>query len=181
VPERPIEPDRLIRDVERVVCEREHCVIALSEGAVPDTGLMEVDAFGHRMKGGAADYVAGLIDDRLGLKVRMDRPNYLQRSFSLATSEVDVDEAYRVGRAAVRLAVSGKSDMMVTLERWTGEGYGCDTGSAPLVEIANAEKVMPDAYLVAEGNDVTPAFLDYARPLIGEPLPRLVRLERHPV
>jgi len=181
VPERPIEPDRVIRDVERVVSEREHCVIALSEGAVPDTGLMEVDAFGHRMKGGAADYVAGLIDDRLGLKVRMDKPNYLQRSFSLAMSEVDADEAYRVGRAAVRLAVSGKSDVMVTLERWTGEGYGCDTGSAPLVEIANAEKVVPDAYLVAEGNDVTPAFLDYARPLIGEPLPRLARLERHPV
>ena len=180
VPERPIEPNRVVCDVERVVHEREHCVIALSEGAVPDTGLTEVDVFGHRMKGGAADYLAGFIGDTLGLKVRMDKPNYLQRSFSLAISEVDADEAYRVGRAAVRLAVSGKSDVMVTLERRTGdEGYTCDTGLAPLAEIANAEKVMPDAYLVAEGNDVTPAFLDYARPLIGESLPRLARLERH--
>jgi 6-phosphofructokinase len=181
VPERPVETDRVIRDVERVVQEREHCVIALSEGAVPDTGLTEVDAFGHRMKGGAADYLAGLIGDRLGLKVRMDKPNYLQRAFSLAMSGVDADEAYRVGRAAVQLAVSGQGDVMVTLERRPGEGYRCDTGWAPLAEIANAEKVMPDDYLVAEGNDVSPAFLDYARPLIGEPLPRLGRLERYPV
>ena len=181
VPERPIEAGQLVRDVERVVREREYCVIALSEGAVPDTGLTEVDAFGHRMKGGAADYVAGLISDRLGLKVRMDKPNYLQRSLSLAMSTVDADEAYRVGRAAARLAVSGQSGVMVTLERQPGEAYTCDTGTAPLADIANAEKLLPDAYLAADGNDVTPAFLDYARPLIGEPLAPVGRLERFPV
>lgn len=181
VPERPIEVDQVVRDVDRVVRERDHCVVALSEGAVPDTGLTEVDAFGHRMKGGAADYVAALIGDRLGLKVRMDKPNYLQRSFSLAMSEVDMEEAFRVGRAAVRLATSGQSGLMVTLVRRPGETYSCGTGSAPLCDVANAEKLLPDAYLAAGRNDVTPAFLEYARPLTGGPLPRLGRLERHPV
>ena len=190
VPERPVQDAQVVRDVERIVRERDHCVIALSEGAVPDVprsagSLAEVDAFGHRMKGGAADYMAGLIEDRLGLKVRMDKPNYLQRSFSMAMSEVDAEEAYRVGRAAVRLAASGQSDVMVTLERRTGDrikaAYTCDTGTAPLAEIANAEKLLPAVYLVAEGNDVTPAFIEYACPLIGEPLPPLGRLERHPV
>ncbi len=70
---------------------------------------------------------------------------------------------------------------MVTLERRPGQPYYCDTGAAPLAEIANAEKLLPDAYLVAEGNDVTPAFLEYALPLIGEALPRVGRLERYPV
>lgn len=181
VPERPVEANQVIRDVKRVVGEREHCVIALSEGAVPDTGPTEVDAFGHQMKGGAADYLAAVIGDKLGLKVRMDKPNYLQRSFSLAMSEVDADEAYRVGRAAVQLAASGHSDVMVTLDRQLGEAYYCDTGAAPLAEIANAEKLLPAAYIVAEGNDVTPAFLEYAQPLIGEPLPSLGRLERYSV
>jgi 6-phosphofructokinase 1 len=181
VPERPVVEGQVIRDVERVVREREHCVIALSEGAVTDTGLTEVDAFGHRMKGGAADYLAALIGDRLGLKVRMDKPNYLQRSFCLTMSQVDADEAYRAGRAAVRLALSGQSGMMVTLERQPGEAYRCDMGAAPLDEIANAEKLLPDDYLAPEGNDVTSAFMDYARPLIGGALPPVGRLQRFPV
>jgi 6-phosphofructokinase len=181
LPERPVEDEALVRDVARVVEEREHCVIALSEGAVSDTGRDEVDAFGHQMKGGAAEYVAALLGDRLGLKVRMDKPNYLQRSFSSCMSEVDADEAYRAGRAAVRLAVSGKSDVMVTLVRQPGEVYRSETGSAPLSEIANAEKMLPEAYIAAEGNDVTDAFVDYARPLIGGALPPIGRLSRFPV
>ena len=179
LPERPVVDEALVRDVARVVEEREHCVIALSEGAVSDTGRDEVDAFGHQMKGGAADYVAALLQDRLGLKVRMDKPNYLQRSFSICMSEVDADEAYRAGRAAVRLALSGKSDVMVTLERQPGAVYRCGTGAAPLSEIANAEKLLPDAYIAAEGNDVTDAFVDYALPLIGGTLPPIGRLSRY--
>jgi 6-phosphofructokinase 1 len=181
VPERPVTDDRVVRDVARVVAEREHCVIALSEGAVPDTGQEEVDAFGHRMKGGAADYVAALIRAKLGLKVRMDKPNYLQRSFSTCISKVDADEAYRAGRAAVQLALAGQSDVMVTLKRLPGAGYACDTDAAPLAQIANAEKLLPDHYLSTEGNDVTQAFLDYARPLIGASLSPLGRLACHPV
>ena len=181
VPERLVDDDRVVRDVDRVVAEREHCVIALSEGAVPDTGLHEVDAFGHGMKGGAAEYLASLIRQRLKLKVRLDRPNYLQRSFCLSMSEVDAEEAYRVGRSAVQLAVDGQGDVMVTLERTLGGRYHCDTGTVALSEVANAEKLLPDEYINEEGNDVTAAFLDYARPLIGEPLPRLGRLQGFPV
>lgn len=181
VPERPVEDETLVRDVARVIEEREHCVIALSEGAVLDTGQDEVDAFGHQMKGGAADYVAALLRAKLGLKVRMDKPNYLQRSFSSCMSEVDADEAYRSGRTAVQLALSGQSGLMVTLERRPGGAYHSDTGCAPLNEIANEEKLLPDAYISDEGNDVTDAFVEYARPLIGGALPPLGRLSRHPV
>jgi 6-phosphofructokinase 1 len=180
VPERPVEDEALVQDVARVVEEREHCVIALSEGAVTETGTAEVDAFGHQMKGGAAEYVAGLLSDRLGLKVRMDKPNYLQRSFSTCMSEVDAEEAYQAGRAAVRLAAAGESDVMVSLVRQPGERYACEMGAAPLGEIANAEKLLPDAYLAQAGNDVTEAFLAYARPLIGAPLPVIGRLARYP-
>ena len=79
------------------------------------------------------------------------------------------------------LRCRGKSDVMVTLERQPGEVYRSETGSAPLGEIANAEKLLPDAYISAEGNDVTEAFVDYARPLIGGALPAIGRLSRYPV
>lgn len=181
MPERPVVEDEVIAAVDRIVRERDHCVIALSEGAVPDTGLDEVDAFGHKMKGGAADYLAALIGHRLGLKVRLDKPNYLQRSFSATISTVDADEAYRAGRAAVRAAVAGQSDVMITLVRRPGPIYVCETGTAPLAEVANAEKLLPAEYIAPSGDDVTPAFLDYARPLIGEPLPPLGRLAKYPL
>jgi 6-phosphofructokinase 1 len=181
IPERPVSEQSVVEDVGRVVAAREHCVIALSEGAVSDTGTTEVDAFGHRMKGGAADYLARVISDQLGLKVRIDKPNYLQRSFCSCMSDVDADEAYRVGSAAVQLAVSGQSGLMVALERQPGPTYACTTGTAPLDSVANAEKLLPDEYIDEQGCDVTSAFLDYARPLIGEPLSSLGRLARYPV
>jgi 6-phosphofructokinase len=181
VPERPIDVCSVVEEVSCVVRERDHCVIALSEGAVSDTGTTEIDAFGHRMKGGAADLLERVISEQLDLKVRIDKPNYLQRSFSYCMSEVDADEAYRVGRASVQLAVSGQSDVMVTLERQATVPYACRIGTAPLDRVANQEKLLPDEYVNDQGNDVMPAFLDYARPLIGEPLPALGRLVRYAV
>jgi 6-phosphofructokinase 1 len=181
VPERPVDDQCVVADVERIVSKYEHCVIALSEGAVSESGLGEVDAFGHRMKGGAADHLARVILDELGLKVRLDKPNYLQRSFSTCISDVDADEAYRVGRSAVELVASGQSGVMVTLEREPGELYVCSTGVAPLDRVANAEKFLPDVYIGEGGNDVTQAFLEYACPLIGQPLPALGRLAQDPV
>lgn len=181
VPERPVDDRSVLEDVSRVVGEHEHCVIALSEGAVPESGTLEVDAFGHKMKGGAAEHLASVISSELGLKVRIDKPNYLQRAFSATMSSTDADEAYRVGRAAVEAALSGQSGVMITLERLSSEPYSCQTGTAPLGHVANAERLLPDEYLADAGNDVTAAFADYARPLIGPPFAPLGRLMRHRV
>jgi 6-phosphofructokinase 1 len=66
---------------------------------------------------------------------------------------------------------------MITLERVSNNPYRCETGLAPLAEVANAERPVPDEFIAADRNDVTPAFLDYARPLIGAPFPRYARLK----
>jgi 6-phosphofructokinase len=178
VPERPVDDEAVVGEVGDVVAAREHCVIALSEGAVPDTGMGETDAFGHQMKGGAAEYLERILSAQLGLKVRIDKPNYLQRSFSTCISEVDAEEAYRAGQAGVQLAVGGETGVMVTLERVAQDPYQCETGTVPLEQVANAERLLPQAYLSEQGNDVSPAFLDYARPLIGPPPPPLARLAK---
>jgi 6-phosphofructokinase 1 len=96
----------------------------------------------------------------------------------LAASSVDLQEAYDVGRAAVRHAVAGQDAAMVTLVRVSSEPYRCVTGLTPLERVANAERRVPDEFLAPEGNDVTEDFLAYARPLIGGPLPPYARLER---
>ena len=80
-------------------------------------------------------------------------------------SRVDNEEAFLVGRQAVRLALSGHSGLMVTLVREETD-YACRTGSIELDRVANVEKKMPLEWISPAGNDVTAAFLDYARPLI---------------
>jgi 6-phosphofructokinase 1 len=91
---------------------------------------------------------------------------------------VDLREAREVGRAAVRLALSGETQRMVTLVREGDEPYRWHTDSAPLSEIANRQWLLPDDYLTPDGRDTTDAFRRYALPLLGpEPLPRYTTLE----
>jgi len=184
VPERPVGVEQLLDDVQRCYDEREHVVIAMSEGAQEspgktlgeEYGSKEIDAFGHKMKGGVSDFVATLLTGKLGLKVRLDKPNYLQRSMMVCASSIDLDEAYRVGRAAVQEVVAGRAQGMVTLLRDPGPQYHGSTGVASLEEVANQERVFPADWMNAAGNWPTPAFLDYARPLVGELQPNYVRL-----
>jgi 6-phosphofructokinase len=187
VPERPLSTDTLLAEVEACYRRLGRVVIALSEGARNEQGETlgsstqpkEVDVFGHRMKGGAADEVARLITAELGLKARMDRPNYIQRSFMACASTVDLAEAYEVGRAAVRAAVAGESDQMISLVRLSSTPYQCTTGTIPLSEVADRERPLPDQYIDRVTGGITPAFIDYAKPLIGDPLPPYARLTPH--
>jgi 6-phosphofructokinase 1 len=189
VPERPISTEMLLSEVEAVHRRLGRVVIALSEGATDEKGeplgsgwqTTEVDVFGHRMKGGTADGVSQLITQELGLKARMDKPNYLQRSFMLCASEVDLAEAYEVGRAAVRAAVAGESGKMIALLRVSSDPYEWKTGTVPLSEVANVEKPLADQYIDRATGQITSAFVDYAKPLIGGPFIPYARIAHHPI
>ncbi|MBC7232217.1 MAG: 6-phosphofructokinase [Chloroflexi bacterium] len=187
VPERPVSVEQLVEDVKRCYEEREHVVIAMSEGAQEAPGKTlgeeyapkEVDAFGHRMKGGVSDFVATLLTGRLGLKVRLDKPNYIQRSLMVCASPIDLEEAYRVGRQAVKEAIAGRMEGMITLIRDPGPEYHCSLGVASLGDIANRERMLPPEFMNEAGNYPTEAFFAYARPLIGELQPKYVRLTKY--
>jgi 6-phosphofructokinase 1 len=189
LPERGVSPDRIASDVEAVYRKYSYCVVAVSEGIVDvdgtpyasAAGRTMVDAFGHEVKQGVVEAVAEIILDKLGIRARFDKPSYLQRSFVELASPVDQAEAYRAGQEGVRAAVGGASGQMVSFVREPGDEYAIRYELADLSQIANQEKVIPDAYINAEGNGVTRAFIEYARPLIGGPLPDLARLAKHPI
>jgi 6-phosphofructokinase 1 len=130
-----------------------------------------VDAFGHAYFDSPAQALAQQLQAALGVRVRFDKPGTLQRMATAYVSSVDRDEAERVGRAAVASAAEGRTGIMVTLERRSDEPYSVATGEAPLEQIANAQKRLPDAFIAPAGNGLTDAFVRYARPLLGAPLP----------
>ena len=149
---------------------------ALGEG---DPDKVEVDAFGHARKLGVVEPISEAIKAKLGMTARHDKPSYLQRSFAEMQSSADREEAYQAGRAAVRAALAGESDKMVSFVRQPGSEYVIEYGLAPLSEVANAEKMLPAEYINEAGNGVTEAFVEYARPLIGGPLQPYGRLAKN--
>ena len=189
VPERPLNLDRFLEDVQRVYERRGHAVVAVCEGMKDESGNVlaesklpiDVDAFGQAQRGGVADFLCQLVRGRLGLKARFDKAGTIQRVFMATASPVDVQEAALVGEMAVRHAVEGVTDRMVTLERVADEPYQCTTGLVELAEVANQERLLPDEFLSPSGNDVTAAFTRYAAPLLGGPLPPYARLAKYPV
>ena len=103
------------------------------------------------------------------VRVRADTLGYLQHCFPGFVSEVDQQEARMVGRMAVRYAVVEDIDGSVSLRR-TGNGrdYASECFVTSLASVARGTKSMPREFINHDGNDITPAFKEYAGPLVGE-------------
>jgi 6-phosphofructokinase 1 len=185
VPEQPFDSTHFLHDVHDVHREVGYVVVVATETIRDAHGVPVavrtdgIDSFGHPIVRGAADALVVLVESELGLTARVDKPGTLQRSSALTASPVDLAEARDVGRAAVRLAVRGESDRMVTLVRTSEEPYRSSTASVSLDRVANQQRLLPSHYLTERGTDTTPAFRDYALPLLGpNPIPRYASLPR---
>ena len=66
----------------------------------------------------------------------------------------------------VRAAIAGETDKMVTLLRGDTDQYTCETGLAPLSDIANGVKKLPREWINEDGVSMNFQFLRYAQPLI---------------
>lgn len=185
VPELPASRAQIVADVREVHAEFGFCVAVVTETLRDETGrshadpfgTAETDRFGHPLIRGTADALCRLVQTELGLRARFDKPGSLQRMSMLCASSTDIQEAEAVGRAAVRLALAGETDRMVTLERTSNNPYTCVTGSTPLKDVANQQLLLPSSFLNLAGRDVTDEFRAYAMPLLGpEPLPAYARL-----
>ena len=167
-----------------------HCCIGVSEGLhdgegkfLSESGLK--DAFGHSQLGGVAPMIANLVKSRLGYKYHWAVADYLQRAARHIASKADLEQSYAVGKAAVELAVAGRSGVMPTIVRVSSRPYRWKIGVAKLEDVANVEKKMPRDFITPDGFHITAKCRRYLEPLIaGEAfppfekgLPRYVRLK----
>lgn len=193
-PEIAFDEDDFVARVDECVANYGYCAIVVSEGLrnsegkfVADAGTR--DAFGHAQLGGVAPVIAEMLKQRLGLKYHWAVADYLQRAARHIASKTDVEQAYALGRAAVEMALAGKSAVMPTIVRTADEPYAWEIGEARLEDVANVEKMMPRDYITPDGYGITPACRRYLSPLIaGEDyppyrngLPDYVRLNNMPL
>jgi 6-phosphofructokinase 1 len=187
LPERIFDEAKFLSEVKLVHDRLGRCVIALSEGIHDADGTplsvklaktVEKDAHGNVQLSGTralADLLCEEIKSKLGIKrVRGDTFGYLQRSFAGCVSDVDRREAREVGEFAVKQAIWGAGDGSVAIRR-IGD-YAVDYAVVKLAKIGGKTKVMADAFIAPSGSDVTPAFQEYLRPLLGSDLPQPARL-----
>lgn len=193
-PEIPFNKRAFLKRVRESVKKYDYCVIVVSEGAAYKNGkfLAEAgtrDAFGHAQLGGVAPVVANMVRENLGLKYHYAVADYLQRSARHIASATDVRQAYAVGKAAVKMALAGKTAVMPVIKRVSDKPYRWKIESAPLSRIANKEKMLPRRYITKDGFGITAAGRRYLEPLIrGEDyppyvngLPKYVTLKNAPV
>jgi ATP-dependent phosphofructokinase / diphosphate-dependent phosphofructokinase len=176
-PEIAFDRDAFYERVKDAVKKYGHCVVAVSEGLRDASGKILAesgakDAFGHPQLGGIAPQLAGGIQADLNMKVHWSVPDYLQRSARHIASRVDAEQAFKLGEAAVKFALAGRSSVMATIERLSDAPYKWKIGSVPLSEVANVERKMPREYINKDGYHITAACRRYLAPLIqGEDVP----------
>ena len=181
LPEVPFSEDRFVKDVKAAVKKFGRCVIAVSEGIRGKDGVAigaklgsgEVDSHGNvQMSGTGAlgDALARLVKAKAGVKrVRADTFGYLQRSFPGVRSRTDAEEAFLAGAAAVRAALeSGVTKGTIGILREEGRAYRVAYAARPIADAAKETRSLPREFIAKNGHDVTQAFIDYARPLVGE-------------
>lgn len=193
VPEMEFDGDRFVADVDRVFRRLGRCQVAISEGIRDHAGNLisammsgneERDAHGNvQLSGSGAlgDWLANILRVKLTPKggkpprVRADTFGYIQRCWPDA-SPIDQAEARAAGAKAGMVAIGGDYDGSVAIRRISTIPYETEMRMVKLESVAAKTRVMPPEFLgAAAAPDVSQAFVEYVRPLVGR-LPNPARL-----
>ena len=185
LPEKPFIIEDFKKEVKEVYDSLGRCVVAVSEGIQGKDGEYFLQTYAKQSGSALAGKVdshgnvqlsgSGLLGDTLAeivsshideARVRADTFGYLQRSFIADISQVDADEAERVGKHAVVVSKERKSGSII-LKRQLSANYFSDVDVVDLHKVAKHTKNMPLEFLDSEKPYVTNDFFEYAMPLTG--------------
>ena len=174
LPEGQFTKEKYLEDVKACLARYKAVLVAVSEGIrFPGADYDDKkDAFGHTQNAGIGKMLENFTKEHLGCKVRSIELNVMQRCSSHIASLTDLEEAERVGRAAVTAAIDqGKSGVMMTFKRISNNPYRVEIVDTEIEKVANKEKKFPQKWITSEGNNVSIDALNYFLPLIqGEPV-----------
>ena len=171
------------------------CIVVIGEGVnLGDLGILQ-DNFGHAQFSASEktveqvliNYLNGIdqknhqgrAQSRLITRgiARYERPGTRQRREVAYVSKIDQEEAYQAGMYAVKIALAGENGFMSTIVRKPGNSYKVTYKKVKLDTVANSEREFPREWISSNRVDVTDEFIDWALPLIGEPLPKLAEFK----
>lgn len=177
-PEKPLNREKLITDVNSTIENYGWCYIVVGEGTLWDDGrpisaAVEKDKFSNTEFGAMGGASAALslhafIRERTGYRGEFQITESLPMCAVDRVSSLDRDEAYHCGRKAIELAAAGTSGVMVSMRRLSNAPYQIEYTSEKLSNVAIKAKPMPDSFINAAGNYPTAEFFQYIAPLAGD-------------
>jgi len=186
-PEFRFDREKYLNDVEKCINANGWVSIVCGEGlkyydGTPVSSATQKDKFNNIEFGamGGSSVALNLhrmITEEFGYRGEFQITESLIMSDIVRSSRVDLDEAYRCGVEAVKLAEQGESGMMVSIIRTSNNPYTIEFGKVSLSEVSVSAKPMPAEFFNTEGNHVSSKFIDYIKPLAGV-LPEFVQLEK---
>ena len=168
LPERQVDLDEMVEEMRRAH-QKYGYVIVVTTDAARDKDGNSLDAVN----------LTEQLSARLNLPARSDRLGLTTSVSGANIARGDADEAYGLGGLLVRLADDELSGYVVALGR-EGEGRG-EKGykvieqTLQLEQVEEFPRVLPDEFIAGETN-VSDAFVDWARPLLGGALPEYAAL-----
>ena len=83
-------------------------------------------------------------------------------------SKTDYLEAHLVGQSAVEAAMSGNSNIMITLNPLNEPSQSPSTGIASLEEVAFRTRKLPEEFRPSKDGNIPDSYKNYLIPLIGQ-------------
>lgn len=174
LPERPFYENEFLEDVKELHEKLGGVVVVVSEGLKKEDGTPVVEPIFKTDRavyyGDVSAYLANLVIKKLGIKARSEKPGLCGRASIAWQSVVDKKEAKLAGEQAVKLALDGRTGIMVGFKREQTQdnSYKIKLIEIPIEQVMLLEKTIPDSYINERGNNITDEFITWCKPLVGD-------------
>lgn len=181
LPEVAFDEEKFLVDVENLYNQHGGVVVVVSEGLKNADGkpiVQPIFKVGRATYyGDVSAYLSELVIKRLGIKARNEKAGILGRCSIAHQSEVDREEAVLMGEMAAKAVLAKKSGVMSGLLRVSNQPYKCEQIYVPIEQVMLEERLMPKEFIAENGHDVTDAFIEWCKPLVGT-MPEFVDFKR---
>src|SRR6056297_1004272 len=184
-PEKPLNRDKVLQDVDDCILRLGWCYIVIGEGCIWDDGTpvsaaVEQDNFSNlefgAMGGSSTAFsLHSLIRKKTGYRGEFQITESLPMCAIDRASRRDLEEAYMCGCKAVEFAAEGKSGVMVSMQHLSHSPYTIEYTTEKLESVAIKAKPMPESFINEAGNYPSNEFLQYLSLLVDE-LPTYITL-----
>lgn len=175
LPEVAFNKEKFLFEVEKRYKEKKQVFIVVSEGIKEEGGsfleaaasLNVNDKFGHVQLGGVCGTLKQLIlQEGITNRVKTLELGIIQRCAMHFASNVDIEEAYNAGSAALLYSMEGISGYMVGIKRLSNFPYKSTNFIIETSKVANKIKLVPESYIDKENSFINNEVIEYIEPLI---------------
>lgn len=181
-PESNFDPKKFIQDVKNVYSSKGKCLVVVAEGVKDLKGNYLFEYNNNNINksysnmGGITPYLTGLLSKHFSCKIRGLDLGLMQRCSAHNASKIDIEEATRLGCLAVKAALMGISEKMVSLKRISNKPYLTKETYIDIEDVSKTDSTLPTKYINKDENYIEESFLDYIEPLVGK-LPKYSKLK----